>query len=252
MGYLKRFEIQTRETQGTLYLTDDEETAVKLRNSGEAVLIYFHEGNRDSRFSGFTFGVEDPESLEEEYLERAYRRLKGLPWHILETERCLIRETSPEDVDAFYEIYQDPSITEFMEGLFPEKEQERVYIQEYIEKVYSFYEFGVWTVVEKCSGDVIGRAGFSYREGYDDPELGFIIGVPWQRRGYAEEVCRALLEYGWSALQFEKVQVLVETGNMASLLLCDKLGFRAEEELEMDGRGYFRLTRSAPARRAED
>lgn len=247
MGYLKRFEIHTKETRGTLYVTDDEETAARLRDKGEAVLIYVHKGNRDQNFSGFSFGVEDPENLEEEYLEKVFRRLKGMPWRILETERCLIRETSPEDVDAFYEIYQDPSITEFTEGLYPEKEQERAYIREYTKKVYAFYEFGVWTVLEKSSGSIIGRAGFSYREGYDEPELGFIIGVPWQRRGYAGEVCRAILEYGWNTLQFERVQALVEPENEASLRLCEKLGFRVTEELAMGGRQYFRLLLSGPA-----
>lgn len=245
MGYLRRLTVDTEGTQGSLYVTDDEETAVRLRDSGEAVLIYFHEGNRDSDFSGFVFGVENPEELEEDYVEKVFRRLKGLPWNILETERCLIRETSPEDVDAFYEIYHEPSITEFMEGLYPEKEQERAYIREYIEKVYTFYEFGVWTILEKESGAVIGRAGFSYREGYDEPELGFIIGVPWQRRGFAEEVCRAILQYGWNTLHFEKVQTLVEIQNTASLKLCDKLGFHAVEEFAMGDREYFRLVLEA-------
>lgn len=241
MSYLKRMEVHTKELTGCLYITDDEETARFLRDRGEAVLIYFHEGNRNQDFSGFIFGVEDPESPEEGYLERVYRRLKGLPWNILETERCLIRETRPEDVDAFYQIYSNPAITEFMEDLYPEKEQEREYIREYIEKVYAYYEFGVWTVVEKESGDIIGRAGFSYREGYDEPELGFIIGVPWQRKGYAEEVCRAILNYGWENLGFDRVQVLVEVWNEASLKLCGKLGFHAAEELTMGDRQYFRL-----------
>ena len=36
----------------------------------------------------------------------------------------------------------------------------------------------------------------SEREGFAEPELGFIIGVGWQRRGYGEEVCRAIMKYG--------------------------------------------------------
>lgn len=243
MDYLRTIEINTPELKGVLYVTDDPSEAERLRDSGEAVLVYFHDGNRDRDFSGFTFGVEDPEQLEDEYVERVYRRLKGLPWNILETERCLIRETTPEDVEDFFRIYSDPAVTKFMEGLYPDKEQEKEYIREYIKQVYTFYEFGVWTVVEKCSGSVIGRAGFSYREGYDDPEIGFIIGVPWQRRGYGEEVCRGILEYGRTVLGFDKVQALVETENAASLNLCDKLGFRAVQELGMRERDYFLLRR---------
>ena len=95
--------------------------------------------------------------------------------------------------------------------------------------------------MEKNTGDVIGRAGFSYRAGYDEPELGFIIGVPWQRKGYAEEACRAILDYGWNNLCFDRVQVLVETENEPSLRLCDKLGFHGADELTMDDKRYFRL-----------
>lgn len=241
MSYFRKIELETAKLKGTLYVTDDAGEAKALRDAGEAVLAYFHEGNKEEDFSGFTFGVEDPEHLEADYVERVYRRLKGLPWNILETERCLIRETVPEDVEDFFRIYSDPAITEFMEGLYPDKEQEKEYIREYIRKVYTFYEFGVWTVVEKSSGAVIGRAGFSYREGYDEPELGFIIGVPWQRRGYGEEVCRGILEYGVEYLGFREINALAETGNEASLKLCDKLGFQAVKELYMGGRNYFLL-----------
>ena len=224
-----------------LYVTDDAQTARSLRERGEAVLIYLHRDNQDQDFSDFFYAVEDPDNLEAEYLDKVYRRLKGLPWDILETKRCLIRETTPEDVDEFFQIYSDPAITKYMDGLYPEPEEEKQYIREYIEKVYTFYEFGVWTVVERKSGAVIGRAGFAYREGYNDPELGFIIGVPWQRKGYAEEVCRAVLEYGWSTLGFERVQALVEPENEVSLRLCEKLGFRVKENIELQGKLYVRL-----------
>lgn len=230
-----------------LYVTDDIETARELRDIGQAVLIWLHEGNREQDFSEFLYAVEDPIGLEPEYVDKVYRRLKGLPWNILETERCLIRETTPEDVEDFYRIYSDPAITRYMENLYPEIEQEKQYIREYIEKVYTFYEFGVWTVVERVGGAVIGRAGFAYREGYPEPELGFIIGVPWQRRGYAEEVCRAILKYGWETLGFQQVQAMVEPENTASLRLCEKLGFVEKGRAKVNGKRYVRLVCVASA-----
>ncbi len=248
MVYLKEIEVETEGHRGVLYLTDDAGTARGLREAGEAVLIYLHPGNRDQDFSGFLFAVEDPEDLEPEYIERAYRRLKGLPWNILRTARCLIRETIPEDVESFYQIYSHPAITEYMEGLYPEVEEERQYVRDYIEKVYTFFGFGVWTVIERETGAVIGRAGFSYREGFDEPELGFIIGVPWQRRGYAEEVCRAILAYGWSALEFRQVQALVEPENIPSVRLCEKLGFRKDENVNVGEKEYYRFIVSNPYR----
>ena len=236
--YFRKINFALEGREALLYVTDDRETAQSLRSQGEAVVVYLHPGNREENFSAFLFAVEDPEDLEAEYVERVYRRLKGMPWNILETERCLIRETTTADVEDFYRIYSHPAITKYMEGLYPEVEQEKQYVREYIEKVYTFYGFGVWTVVEKESGAVIGRAGLSYREGFEDPELGFIIGVPWQRRGYAWEVCRAILGYAAAVLEFTKVQALVETENTASLKLCEKLGFYRDSRVVLNGKKY--------------
>lgn len=230
--------------EAVLYVTDDIDVARVLKESGKAVLIYLHDGNREQDFSEFLYAVEDPEELEPEYVNKVYRRLMGMPWDILETKRCLVRETTPEDVDDFYHIYSDPAITKYMEDLYPEIDQEKQYIREYIEKVYSFFEFGVWTVVERKSGSVIGRAGFAFREGYEEPELGFIIGVPWQRQGYAEEVCRAVMKYGWEILGFQRVQAMVEPENTASLRLCRKLGFTEQEKAAEKGKTYVRLIAS--------
>lgn len=239
--YLKEIRFQVEGREAALYVTDEAATAERLQSEGKAVLVYLHSGNSGQDFSRFLFAVEDPEDLEEEYIERVYRRLKGLPWNILDTARCRIRETTPEDVEAFYRIYSHPSITKYMEGLYPDVEQEKQYVREYMEKVYTFYGYGIWTVTERESGAVIGRAGFSWREGYEEPELGFIIGVPWQGKGYAGEVCRAVLYYGWAALEFGAVQVMVEPGNLPSLNLCKKLGFRYKEEVELSGKRYYRL-----------
>lgn len=241
MYYFKQYKVNIDGTEHNFTVTDCEGKARILRAAGEPVAVYLHQGNEDQNLSDFLYAVEDPEDLDPDYMEKVCRRLLGLPWEILKTERCLIRETTVGDVEDFYEIYKDPGITEHMEDLYPEKEQEREYIREYIERVYTFWEFGVWTVVERESGAVIGRAGFSYREGFEEPELGFIIGVPWQRQGYAEEVCRGILAYGKDVLGFDTVQALVEPGNNSSISLCEKLGFYDTGVIRADHKDYHRF-----------
>lgn len=154
-----------------------------------------------------------------------------------------MRETTVEDVDDFYRIYAETSITEYMENLFADRDEEIAYTRDYIEKVYAFYGYGMWTVLEKESGAVIGRAGIIWREGYDVPELGFVIGVPWQGRGYAYEVCKAILLYAKEELLMEQVQALVRTENEKSLRLCEKLGLERVGEVWEDGALHVRLLR---------
>ncbi|MBQ7933743.1 MAG: GNAT family N-acetyltransferase [Lachnospiraceae bacterium] len=241
--------------ENTLWITDAPYFARMLQESKKEVpaLAYLHEddsgeytsgigaSDRDRDFSCCRYAMMHPLELDAEYFELIYRRLKRLPWDILETERCTLRESTVADVPAFYEIYKEPSITAYMENLFLTPEEENAYMEDYIDKVYAYYDFGVWTVLEKATGQVIGRAGLSYREGFEDPELGFVIGVPWQGQGLAYEVCSAILDYGRRVLDFERVQVFVEPGNEASLSLCRKLGFKESEPLTLDGKKYMRL-----------
>lgn len=192
------------------------------------VLIYLHEGNRDEDFGDARYALEEPEETEPEYLERVYRRCRNLPWEILVTERCWLRETVEEDVDSFWRMYGDEEITRYTERLYPTPEAERGYIREYRRLIYSFYEFGVWTVLDRRSGEIEGRAGLSVREGCDLPELGFVISREWQGRGLATEVCRGILEYARQLLGFDRIQVLVHEENAVSLHLCRELGFREQ------------------------
>lgn len=226
---------------GLLVITDNGESARSLQANGIVVLAFLHEHNRGESFEGVLYAMENPMELDVDYLEKVYRRHHGIPWEILETERCLLRETTVEDVEAFYQIYQEPSITEYMEDLFQDIDEERQYVRDYIDKVYGFYGFGVWTVIEKANGEIIGRAGLSYREGFEDAELGFVIGVPWQGQGYAYEVCHAIMEYGRTELELPVMQAFVEVGNDKSVRLCEKLGMRKAEQVEIQGIRYWQM-----------
>lgn len=225
----------------TLYVTDSAACQIRLQIRNLPVLIYLHEGNREEHFLQSEYAIEQIEEVEYESLELAYLRLTRQPWTILTTNRCTIRETTTNDVDSFYEIYKDSSITDYMEDLFADKDEEIAYIEDYIKNVYKFYGYGMWTVLEKTSGQVIGRAGLNWREGFDIPELGFVIGVPWQRQGYAYEVCQAILEYGRKELGFTRFQALVMEGNDKSERLCRKLGFTYLEDIILEGHIYRRM-----------
>lgn len=221
-----------------LYITDSEETYRGLHRQGKYVLPYRHEGNREAGFAGAMYVIEEMEEADYETVDLVYRRFAGLPWEILRTKRCIIRETTEADVDSFYNIYAEPEITRYMEDLYEDREEELAYVAEYREKVYGFYGYGMWTVLKR-DGTVIGRAGISWREGYELPELGFVIGVPWQRQGYAYEVCRAILDYAREQLGFTQVQALVMEGNEKSVALCRKLGFKRIGTAMEDGDSYI-------------
>lgn len=198
--------------------------AKQLFEKGYNVIALLNEENNGQDFSFCKYAIMDPAMCEPEFFEGVLKRFLGLPWDILETKRCLIRETTVADVDVFYQLYSDKEITEYMEPLFEDVQEEIEYTKSYIKNVYEFYGFGMWTVVEKNTGEIIGRAGVSYREGYELPELGFMIGKKYWRQGYAYEVCCAILDYMHENYDMEEIIIFIEPQNTPSIYLAKKLG----------------------------
>lgn len=234
---VKKGSIEQADAENTLYVTDHLPTAISMQQQKAAVLFFLHKQNQGLDLSAFRYLIEGLEEVGYDYFDRIYRRCHGIPWNILETERCFLRETTVEDLPAFFEIYKEPAVTEYMEDLY-DYEKEKAYTEDYIHAVYEMLEFGIWTVIHKKSGRIIGRAGLNVREGYEDIELGFVIAVPFQRQGYALEVCEAICEYAREELELPLLQAFVMPGNTASMGLLRKLDF-VERGLVQEGNQEF-------------
>lgn len=222
----------------TLIVTDSSEAAARLSEIGYYCVGVLHRGNDGEDFKGLKFIFEELEEVDMDSFVKAYQRYAGEPWEVIRTDRLLIRETTIEDIDEFYRIYADPDMTRYMEGLFEDPEDEKRYQKDYIDKVYGLLGFGVWTIIRACDNTIIGRAGYSVRNGFDEIELGFLIGKEYQHQGYAYEACSAILDYGKNLLLLVKVQALVKKENLVSIHLCEKLGFTQTEEVSVEENIY--------------
>ena len=229
------------DTQNFLFLCDREKVARELKEKGYFVVIICNEKNKEENFQGFVFALEDFSQVDVIYYIKIWQRFMNIPWHITDTDRCMIREMTVKDIDELYKLYEDESITKYMEGLYDDKEMEFEYINKYIENVYSYFGFGTWLIIRKQDGKLIGRAGFNYRPKFIDPELGFMIGAPFQKKGYAYEVCSKLIEYGKEELGFESIQALTYMENSVSINLLKKLGFKKIQSCMIDEITYYKF-----------
>lgn len=183
------------------------------------------------------------------FLGRVYERHHHLPWTILQTKRCIVQEFSMEWLPDLFALYEGEGMTDYIEPLY-DYEKEKEYQKAYIENMYRFYGYGMWIVREKETGNLIGRAGLEYRGDLDGKvELGYVIGTPYQGKGYATEVCLAILKYAREELMIEDVCCIIETGNKKSIRLAKKLGFRREKKLVMDGRKMIKYVKHLYRRR---
>ena len=96
----------------------------------------------------------------------------------------------------------------------------------------------------KENGKMIGDCGLTLQPigNTIKPEIGYHIQKTYQRKGYATEVCLAVIGYAWNFLEFDKLNCLIQKGNKASECLAEKLGFMFREEMDLDGKCMKRYT----------
>ncbi len=179
------------------------------------------------------------------FLERMYQRKHGIPWTVVETERCFLREMEPGDLDALYLLYGEGDVARFVDPLYEDREEEEAFIRSYIMNMYRFYGYGMWLAFLRDTGELVGRAGLNRREigGVPVLEMGYLIGAGRQRQGYATEICQGILQYAKGATDFTEISCFIQAENIASIGLALKLGFSWREEAKLDGKIMQRYVR---------
>lgn len=104
--------------------------------------------------------AEGMEEIDGSFLQHVYERHHRIPWIILKTPRCIVKEFSMEYLDALFELYAGKGMTDYMEPLYP-YEEEREYQQAYIEQMYRFYGYGMWIVCDRNTGELIGAPAWN-------------------------------------------------------------------------------------------
>lgn len=217
-----------------LILVSSDQSLLDLVREADVPTIAYQKPEMDT-FLHADMVVEGFEEVDMIFLQRVYERHFNIPWTILETKRCIVRELELSDMDALFSMYAEPGMTDYMEGLY-EYEEELEYQKAYIENMYRFYGYGMWLVFEKKTGTLIGRAGVEHREELSgDMELGYAIRTSFQHQGYAYEVCQAIMQYAGEELQVHLLHCLIQKENTLSEKLAIKLGFSYCGDRKIDG-----------------
>jgi [ribosomal protein S5]-alanine N-acetyltransferase len=91
--------------------------------------------------------------------------------------------------------------------------------------------FGVWVMIERESGSVVGDIGFhAPPDEAGTVELGYSVVPGRRRRGYATEAASALVEWALSQPDVRGVVAGCDPGNVASTCTLERVGFRRTGE----------------------
>ena len=142
----------------------------------------------------------------------------------LETERLLLREMTQADYPALAEIMQDREAMFAYEHAFSDEETQ-AWLNRMLER-YRTDGFGLWAVVLKTSGEMIGQCGLTRQDvsGREVLEIGYLFQRKHWKQGYAIESARACKAYAFDTLHANEVYSIVRDNNVASMNVAIRNG----------------------------
>jgi RimJ/RimL family protein N-acetyltransferase len=154
---------------------------------------------------------------------------------ILETPRLILREFVPEDVDTLTKVICDPETMKYYPVNF-----DRTATVEWIARNRRRYQldgFGLWAMVLKQTGELIGDCGLTRQDlnGNDEIEIGYHVRRDHWGRGLATEAARACRDYGFAHLPVDRVISLIRPENLASRRVAEKNGMKLVSEVMWRG-----------------
>ncbi|MBO5353529.1 MAG: GNAT family N-acetyltransferase [Lachnospiraceae bacterium] len=150
----------------------------------------------------------------------------------IETERLILREMTPDDYADLYAVLADSDIMQHYPYTFDE-ERVRGWIAKNMER-YQIFGFGLWAVVLKETGEMIGDCGLTMQviNGQIKPEIGYHIRKDCQRKGYGSEAARASRDWTFENTPFNMIYSYMKYTNVGSYSTALANGMHQVDEFE--------------------
>lgn len=103
--------------------------------------------------------------------------------------------------------------------------------------------YGFFTVVSKDTDEICGIVGIWHPEGWDEPEIGWVMYAAAEGKGYAHEAAARVLDYAYDDLGFTTLTSNIVPGNDRSVALAERLGAKFERNYENPNMGPDRIFR---------
>jgi RimJ/RimL family protein N-acetyltransferase len=148
--------------------------------------------------------------------------------HVIETERLYLRNFQDTDFAAVHEYGSLPDFSQY-ELWGPNTEpHSRAFITESIAKALHIprYQYQM-AIILKTTDELIGGANIELEsENSRVAHIGYAVNPRFQNNGYATEISKALIKFGFVELNLAVIYATCDTRNAASYTVLEKCGMR--------------------------
>ena len=144
------------------------------------------------------------------------------PAPVLQTERLILRLPEASDLDGWAIMSADVETNRFIGGITSRAETWRTLCA--IRGAWDIRGFSMFSVIERSTGQWVGRLGPWEPEGWPGKEVGWGVSPQFAGRGYAYEATVAAMDYAFDVLGWTDVIHTIDPENVRSIALARRLG----------------------------
>jgi len=142
----------------------------------------------------------------------------------LETDRLILRPPRAEDFPFMCTMMADEETARFIGGVMEPSVVWRSLCA--LAGAWTIRGYSMFSVIEKSTGDWLGRVGPWQPEGWPGTEIAYGLTRAAHGKGYAIEAVSASIDYAVDILGWDEIIHCIDKKNAPSLRLADKLGAR--------------------------
>jgi RimJ/RimL family protein N-acetyltransferase len=161
----------------------------------------------------------------------------------LETKRLVLRPMLATDIDWLHLIFTDAKVMAAFNHDPLTREQMQRWLQRNLDH-QNEYGYGLFSVILKETGMLIGDCGLEQMEDMQAAELGYDFRSDFWNQGYATEAATAVRDYAFDVLKLPCLISLIRVGNLASKHVAEKVGMSLAEEFTRYGIQYWKYSLS--------
>lgn len=150
---------------------------------------------------------------------------------VLETSRLSLRPVLPGDQDFIFKGLSHPEVIPFY-GVSYTTFEETASQMEFYERVWRERTGAYWLTEDRITQVKMGVCGFSgYHAVHLKAEIGAWLLPEFWQKGIMTEALRSVINFAFQNWILNRLEAVVEVGNIASSSLVKKLGFTYEGTL---------------------
>lgn len=144
----------------------------------------------------------------------------------MQTERLALRLMRQEDLAGLGEMLFDERVMYAYEHRFTPEDAQAWLLRQ--QRRYREDGFGLWAMVERQSGEMVGQAGLTWQdcEGERVLEIGYLLQYRHWHKGFAGEAAAACRDYAFEKLDAARVHSVIKEDNLASQRVARRVGMR--------------------------